>query len=134
MISFLRKHPKLLCFAISVLTSVNSYVLSWLTWSMMFLINLKGLDPNPPPPPPPAPPEPKMEDALAAPTRKRQTFIGSPYVPKWVVQSFRDQKQHVINQNRQNRKPLDTVKTVHPEAPFNPPLEVSGPPTKNDKE
>lgn len=87
MISFLRKHPKILCLTISILTSVNSFVLRWLTWSMLLLINLKGLDPNPPPP--------------TAPTEPTMT-VGMPYVPKWVAVSFKrnGHSEHPINKQR----------------------------------
>lgn len=125
MIVFLQRHPKLLSFAISLLTCLNKRVLGFLNWSMLALIHLKGLNPNPPPPPPE--PEPKVDEAFSGPNRKK-TFVGSPYMPSWVVQSFRDQKQHVINQNRARRQPLRTIKDPPPSD--NASLEVSGPNNK----
>src|ERR1700723_3260121 len=101
MISFLRKHPKLLCFAISLLTSINSFVLRWLNWSMLLLINLKGLDPNPPPPPPP--PEPTLTEVLQKKfSTRNKIYVGQPYVPKWVSKSLQrgGQSEHPINKQR----------------------------------
>lgn len=55
------------------------------------------MNPNPPPPPPP--PEPKVDDAFKSHTRPK-IYVGMPYVPHWVAESFTNQKVHPINEQR----------------------------------
>jgi hypothetical protein len=84
MISFIKRHPRLLNFCISFLTVVSVFLLTKLNWTMLQLIHLKGKNPNPAPPsaPTPTPPEPK-----------RKTFKFH-YVPSWVKASFKQPQKH----------------------------------------
>lgn len=92
MIDFIRRHPKLLLWSISLLTLVTGYLLAGVNWTMLQLIVLKGKDPNPPPPPPPCPTPPPPRQ----PEEPKRKMLQYHYVPSWVAASFKNVRKHPL--------------------------------------
>lgn len=88
MISFIKKHPKLLAISIFLLVKVNGFLLSVLNSLMLKLILLKDKDPNFVPVPPA--PEPVVEISLP------RAVLNIPYTPSWVADSFRNPRKHPL--------------------------------------
>ena len=75
--------------------SITLRLLSRVSLMVRKLIVMKGRDPDyiAPPPPPPSPPV--IQE-------KPRPYFYVPYIPTWVVESFRDAKKHPIHASRSN--------------------------------